>query len=46
MTLDEQIKYTEEELTAYRENKYSSPKIVKWLESILDSLLRLKSLEK
>ena len=43
MTLDEQIEYTEKEYKAYSENKYSSPEIVDWLKSVLQSLIELKN---
>lgn len=46
LTLDEQIEYTKNELEAYKSNKYAADEIVNWLESIYESLCRLKNLEK
>jgi hypothetical protein len=46
MNLEEQIEFTKTELDAYKENKFSSPLIVDWLESIYETLCRMKDLEK
>jgi hypothetical protein len=46
MTLDEQIEYTEKEYEAYSSSEFTCPEIVEWLKGVLESLYRLKSLEK
>lgn len=46
MNLDEQIKYTEDELTAYEKANFACPTIILWLKGILESLYKLKGLEK
>lgn len=44
MTLDEQILLTQEELNAYKKANFTNPEIIKWLESVLESLCELKRL--
>ncbi len=44
MTLDEQITRTEQELTAYKAANFAAPEIIEWLESVLASLKKLKTL--
>lgn len=44
MTIEEQILQTEEELNAYKASKFSAPEIVQWLEAVLESLNKLKTL--
>ena len=48
MTLDEQIKYAERLLNDYEidEGNSSDPEIIKWLKSLIESLHRLKDLER
>lgn len=45
MGLDQQIQTTEQELKAYKSSKFSAPEIIDWLESVLDSLYKLRHIE-
>jgi len=44
MTLDEQIVRTEQELNTYKAANFAAPEIIEWLEAVLASLIKLKSL--
>jgi hypothetical protein len=45
MSLEEQIKQTEEELEAYKAANFANPQIIHWLDEVLGSLYRLQFID-